>query len=111
MGAPKRTADSGWTNAAAHLNRSARRDLSDVGKVVVSRDILYDRYAGLEMDDGDGGEWTDLQRALSGTLGDLVQGTARCHRDDASPILDELYDLIRDHVVRRVDELGLATSK
>jgi hypothetical protein len=51
------------------------------------------------------------QQRLSSSLGDFVAGTARCHRDDVGPILDELFDLIREHIVRRVDEAGLATPR
>jgi hypothetical protein len=81
--------------------------MATAAKAPVSREILYDRYAGLELDDHDGGEWTKLQQQLSSALGDLLAGTARCHRDDVGPILDELFDLIREHIVRRVDELDL----
>ena len=53
-------------------------------------------------------DWTELQRDLSVALGSLASLTARCHRDDVGQILDELFPIIREHIVRRVDELGLA---
>jgi hypothetical protein len=79
-------------------------------KARVPREILYDRYQGLEIDDSDGGDWTELQQRLSSALTDFSTGTARCHADDVGPVIDELYDLIREHIVRRVDETGLATG-
>ncbi len=77
----------------------------------ITRETLEDRYEGLVYDpetEAPRDEWTELQRRLSFSLTDFAAGTARCHGDDAGPIVDELHVMIREHIVKRVDELGLA---
>jgi hypothetical protein len=75
-----------------------------------SREILEDRIAGLYSPDGDkmGRQVLWLSNALTW----LVVRVARLDDDSAAPgtgqVADELLDLIRETIVRRVDELGLA---
>jgi hypothetical protein len=77
----------------------------------VSRDTLEDRYMGLlwKVDgQSDDMTWSKLQADLSWNLTRLVAGTARVHPDDAGQIVTELHAVIHDHIIRRIDELGLA---
>jgi hypothetical protein len=79
----------------------------------ISRETLEDRYQGL-MFIGTGEpplenwDWAKPQQRLSAALTDIVGNVARCHYDDVGQINDELRDIIREHVIRRIDELGLA---
>lgn len=78
----------------------------------VSREVLEDRYEGLILDVHDGdADWTDLQHQLSDVLGTLAQRTARCHRDDVSPINEQLYIIIRDHIINQILGLGLGIDR
>ena len=74
-------------------------------------EVLEDRYDGLTWKvDGSSSEveWSELQHDLSWSLARYIAGTGRIHPDDAGPILDELFPMIRGHIIRRIGELGLA---
>ena len=73
----------------------------------VPRAILEDRYDGLMAvidDDDPGGVWSELRTRLHSTLVDIVAGTARCHGDDTSALVNEVQDLIRERIITSLDE-------
>lgn len=85
----------------------------------VSRPILEDRYDGLLYPSEVHRSSTKLWQRLHGALTALYEGTARREWQGAlvdpdepgtgdGTVTDELLDLIREHMVGRIDELGLA---
>lgn len=73
----------------------------------VSREILEDRYDGLMAvidDDDPGGVWSELRTNLHGVLVQIVTGTARCHGDDTSALVNEVQHLIRERIITSLDE-------
>ena len=84
-------------------------------KPLVSRETLEDRYEGLmwrhfggDADHDD--EVTRLYGRFLGAFTDLASGIARCHPDEITEagLTVELDELVRDHLIRRIEELGLA---
>jgi hypothetical protein len=78
--------------------------------VKVSREILEDRWAGLMDVDLDPSE---LNGKLWKSFEELYNGVARTVPDDNGlyadqDLVSELLGVVRAHVIRRVDELGIA---
>jgi hypothetical protein len=78
----------------------------------IPRAIIEDRYDGLI--EPDSGAWSPLAMKLAKLLERLVAGTARVPvEEDARNALSdlaeqEIFVVIRETIIRRVDELGLA---
>ena len=74
------------------------------------RAVLEDRYDGLlhRRRGPNVGDYNELQTKLDILLGRLVEGVTRNDIEEDGPIVDELEGMIREHVIRRVDELGVA---
>lgn len=79
----------------------------------VSRESLEDRYNGLMLA---GLNPSKLQEKLDGVTWGIVDGLSRLPyrtmeestERGVDRLIDEVQALIREHVIRRVDELGLA---
>jgi hypothetical protein len=76
----------------------------------VPRAVLEDRYDGLMVRrrGPNVGDYNEFQTKIDLILARLVEGTARTEGDEDNPLVGELETLIREHVIRRVDELGMA---
>lgn len=94
---------------------SAVRALNDPPRV--PKAILEDRYDGLLLNlaprNGNHvlGDYNQLQVRLDKVTGDLIRGIIRQEPDDddvVGRIMGEVQDVVRETIVRRVDELGLA---
>lgn len=80
----------------------------------VSRAILEDRYDGLLGTPGD--EWsTDLWSRGQAVFDELIEGVVRSGwtpgedlPNEIGLVADELWELVRKHIVDRVDEMGSA---
>jgi hypothetical protein len=78
----------------------------------IARAILEDRWEGLK-DTRDGMDTSKIYLRLIETLDAFVEGVSRHpYNDDAGrgevDLIDECTELLREHIIRRVDELELA---
>lgn len=72
-----------------------------------TREVLEDRYRGITWQMTDTGEYvepTELWHSLSEAVSDLVVGTARCHPDDAAPLVEEAMTLVRRTIIDRLSD-------
>lgn len=84
----------------------------------IPRAVLEDRWSGMVTAPWRPGDRSKLWRRLTDVLVDLVHGVSRCDFDteagalapDVYTVTDQLEEVLRQHTIRLVDELGVARS-